>query len=85
VQGARAGDRDAWTRLVQRFDRMLRRIARSYRLTPAEIDDVAQTTGTKIKPITLQASSSGGDEELWFSAQAGRCGLQPHDAERKQR
>jgi RNA polymerase sigma factor (sigma-70 family) len=44
VQGARAGDRDAWTRLVQRFDRKLRQIARSYRLMPADVDDVVQTT-----------------------------------------
>jgi RNA polymerase sigma factor (sigma-70 family) len=44
VESARAGDPDAWTRLVQRFDRMLRQIARSYRLAPADVDDVVQTT-----------------------------------------
>ncbi|MEA2224100.1 MAG: hypothetical protein QOH83_2476 [Solirubrobacteraceae bacterium] len=44
VHGACAGDPNAWTRLVRRYDRMLRHIARSYRLTPAEVDDVVQTT-----------------------------------------
>jgi len=44
VHAARAGDADAWTRLVKRFDRMLRHIARSYRLAPAEVEDVVQTT-----------------------------------------
>jgi RNA polymerase sigma factor (sigma-70 family) len=44
VHAVRAGDSEAWTRLVQRFDRMLRHIARSYRLTPADADDVVQTT-----------------------------------------
>jgi RNA polymerase sigma factor (sigma-70 family) len=44
VSAARAGDRSAWTTLVRRFDPMVRRIARAYRLSPADVDDVAQTT-----------------------------------------
>ena len=44
VTAARAGDADAWTRLVRRFDVSLRHIARSYRLSPADVDDVIQTT-----------------------------------------
>ncbi len=44
VQNARIGDPDAWTRLVHRFDGMLRHIARSYRLSPADVDDVVQMT-----------------------------------------
>jgi RNA polymerase sigma factor (sigma-70 family) len=44
VEAARAGDPDAWARLVQRFDRMLRSVARSYHLPPADVDDVVQTT-----------------------------------------
>jgi RNA polymerase sigma factor (sigma-70 family) len=44
VHSARDGDHDAWTRLVERFDRKLRHIARSYRLMPADIDDVVQAT-----------------------------------------
>jgi RNA polymerase sigma factor (sigma-70 family) len=42
VDAARAGDNAAWARLVERFDRMLRDIARSYGLAPTEIDDVIQ-------------------------------------------
>ncbi len=44
VHAARAGDARAWTRLVERFDPTLRRIARSYRLAPADVDDAVQTT-----------------------------------------
>jgi RNA polymerase sigma factor (sigma-70 family) len=44
VQAARAGDADAWTRLVQRFDPGLRHVARSYRLSPADVDEVVQAT-----------------------------------------
>ena len=44
VHSARDGDHHAWTRLVERFDRKLRHIARSYRLMPADIDDVVQAT-----------------------------------------
>lgn len=44
VQSARDGDPDAWTWLVQRFSPMLRRVARSCRLVPADIDDVVQAT-----------------------------------------
>jgi len=42
VRAARTGDNDAWTRLIDRYDRVLRRIARSYRLGPADVDDVVQ-------------------------------------------
>jgi RNA polymerase sigma factor (sigma-70 family) len=44
VQAACAGNSDAWTRLVERFDCTLRRIARSYRLAAADVDEVVQAT-----------------------------------------
>lgn len=44
VRGAGAGNADAWRRLVKRFDPMLRQIARSFRLAPADVDDVVQMT-----------------------------------------
>jgi len=44
VQGARLGDSVAWTRLVGRFDRTLRNVARSYRLPAADVDEVVQAT-----------------------------------------
>ncbi len=43
VQAALANDNAAWADLVGRFDGMLRTIARSYRLSPADVDDVLQT------------------------------------------
>lgn len=44
VHAARAGDSTAWTRLVEHLDPGIRRIARSYRLAAADVDDVAQDT-----------------------------------------
>ena len=44
VLAARAGDNRAWTALISRFDRTLRSIARSYGLTPADVDDAVQAT-----------------------------------------
>ena len=41
---ARTGDDRAWERLHERFAPMLRGIARSYRLSSTDIDDVVQTT-----------------------------------------
>jgi len=48
VGAARAGDDAAWTRLVERYDPMLRRVAGSYRLSPADVDDVAQLTWVRL-------------------------------------
>jgi RNA polymerase sigma factor (sigma-70 family) len=44
VRAARAGEEAAWADLLQRFDRKLRAVARSYRLPPADVDDVLQAT-----------------------------------------
>jgi RNA polymerase sigma factor (sigma-70 family) len=44
VVAARAGDDEAWSRLVARFDGRLRSITRFYRLAAADVDDVVQTT-----------------------------------------
>lgn len=59
VQRARAGEPDAWTQLVQRFDGKLRQVARSYRLSPAEIDDVVQTTWLNLFEGIEQIRSPG--------------------------
>lgn len=44
MRAARRGDNVAWTRLIARFDRSLRSLACSYRLAPADVDDVVQNT-----------------------------------------
>jgi RNA polymerase sigma factor (sigma-70 family) len=44
VYAARRGDNAAWRRLVERFDPMLRKVARSFRLAPCDVDDVLQET-----------------------------------------
>ena len=43
VQSAAAGDLDAWERLFEGYDGLVRAIARSHRLTGDDVDDVAQT------------------------------------------
>jgi RNA polymerase sigma factor (sigma-70 family) len=48
VRAARAGDDRAWERLYDRFSPMLRGIARSYRLSPSDIDDVLQNSWLRL-------------------------------------
>jgi RNA polymerase sigma factor (sigma-70 family) len=48
LRKARAGDDRAWERLHHRFTPMLRGIARSYRLSPTDVDDVVQTTWLRL-------------------------------------
>jgi RNA polymerase sigma factor (sigma-70 family) len=48
VRAAAAHDNAAWARLMQRFDRSLRRIAHGYRLHAADIDDVVQAAWTSL-------------------------------------
>jgi RNA polymerase sigma factor (sigma-70 family) len=48
VRAAAAGSEPAWSDLVGRFDRLLRAIARSYRLSPADVDDVVQETWIRL-------------------------------------
>ena len=43
-RAAATGDEQAWTDLVNRLDGMLHTVARRYRLGPADVDDVVQTT-----------------------------------------
>lgn len=44
LRSARAGDDRAWDHLHDRFAPMLRRIARSYRLSPIDVEDVVQNS-----------------------------------------
>lgn len=44
ARDAAAGDQRAWTELVYRADGVLRTVAKSYRLSAADVDDVVQTT-----------------------------------------
>ena len=48
VQRARAGDDDAWTALITRFRGLPSAIARSYRLTGYDVEDVEQTTWLRL-------------------------------------
>jgi RNA polymerase sigma factor (sigma-70 family) len=48
VRAARTGDNNAWARLLPRYDRLVRTIARSYRLQPSDVDDVVQMTWMRL-------------------------------------
>jgi RNA polymerase sigma factor (sigma-70 family) len=48
VQRAATGEREAWSRLVEEFDGMLRAVARVHRLCDADAADVAQTAWMRL-------------------------------------
>jgi RNA polymerase sigma factor (sigma-70 family) len=48
VEAAAAGDDAAWRRLVERFDASLRRTARSFGLSAADVDDAVQSAWTRL-------------------------------------
>lgn len=71
VRAARDGDGDAWRRLVERFDRRLRRAIGAYRLSPADVDDALQATWlhlfTHLRQIREPAAIGG-----WLATTARR-------------
>lgn len=48
VQALRVNDDVAWRQLTARFEGMMRSIARSYRLSRADVDDVVQTVWVRL-------------------------------------
>src|SRR4051812_38454720 len=48
VRAAAAHDEAAWARLIDRFDRLLRGVARGFSLSGADVDDVVQVTWTRL-------------------------------------
>jgi len=48
VTSAARGDQDAWTELVDRFSPLLVGVIRQYRLSPSQVDDVAQTVWLRL-------------------------------------
>ena len=48
VAAAADGDEHAWTALHARYDRMLRRVARGFRLSDADVEDVLQETWIRL-------------------------------------
>jgi RNA polymerase sigma factor (sigma-70 family) len=48
VEAARAGDQDAWARLVERFAPLVYGITRAYRLAPADQDEVVGTVWLRL-------------------------------------
>lgn len=48
VRAARAGDDGAWERMYDRFSPMLRGIARSYRLSPSDVEDAVQNAWLRL-------------------------------------
>jgi RNA polymerase sigma factor (sigma-70 family) len=48
MEAVRANDNGAWADLTRRFERMMRSVARSYRLNEADVDDVLQTVWLRL-------------------------------------
>jgi RNA polymerase sigma factor (sigma-70 family) len=48
MEAVRANDNNAWADLMRRFERMMRAVARSYRLNEADVDDVLQTVWLRL-------------------------------------
>jgi RNA polymerase sigma factor (sigma-70 family) len=48
VQAAREGDSGAWTAIIQRYGGLIRNVARRYRLSPADTEDVSQLVWAKL-------------------------------------
>jgi|tagenome__1003787_1003787.scaffolds.fasta_scaffold20984182_5 RNA polymerase sigma factor (sigma-70 family) len=48
VRAAAAHDEAAWARLIDRYDRLLRGVARGFGLSGADVDDVVQVTWTRL-------------------------------------
>jgi RNA polymerase sigma factor (sigma-70 family) len=48
VRTAQSGDEQAWTTLIRHFEPAVERIARGFRLSPADVDDVVQNTWLKM-------------------------------------
>lgn len=71
VRAAASGDPQAWDALVDRHSSLLRSIARAHRLSPADAEDVVQTTWLRflehLPRITTPASARG-----WLATTARR-------------
>ena len=68
------GDQSAWRRLVEEYDRLVRSVAASFRLQPADVHDVAQTTWMRL----LQNHRTIRDPERlagWLAVTASRESL----------
>jgi RNA polymerase sigma factor (sigma-70 family) len=48
VQAAREGDSGAWAAITQRYAELIRSVARRYRLSPTDIEDVSQLVWLKL-------------------------------------
>ena len=75
VGAAQTGDNLAWTQLVERFDRMLRSVARSYRLSPHDVDDAVQATWVKLYEHIGRRARARGDRRLAVRRRSGASAL----------
>ena len=72
VCAARTGDNSAWTQLVRRFDGSCGAIARSYRLTPTDVEDVVQSTWLDLLEDIVGSASQAPSRPGWRRRRAAR-------------
>jgi RNA polymerase sigma factor (sigma-70 family) len=74
LERAMQGDQWAWKGLIEKYDGLVRSVARSFRLQPADVHDVSQTTWLRL----LQHGSAIRDPErlpAWLAVTASRESL----------
>ncbi len=74
LERAAGGEQSAWDQLVTRYDGLVRSVARSFRLQPADVHDVAQTTWLR---LVLNLHSIQDPDRLagWLAVTASRESL----------
>ncbi|MBB2893239.1 RNA polymerase sigma factor [Flexivirga oryzae] len=82
VAGCAAGEQACWDELMRRYGRLVYGVARRYRLTSAECDDVAQATWLRLvqRITTLRNPDSVGD---WLATVARNESLRVITRERR--
>lgn len=82
VSGCAAGDQSCWDEMMLRYGRLVYGVARRYRLTTAECDDVAQATWMRLvqRLTTLRNPDSVGD---WLATVARNESLRILTRERR--
>ncbi len=71
VEAARAGDRRAWDRLVERLARLVWSVTRAYGLQPQDGDDVAQITWMRLAE-NIDRLHDPGSVKTWLATTAKR-------------
>jgi RNA polymerase sigma factor (sigma-70 family) len=74
LERAAGGEQSAWEQLIFRYDGFVRSVARSFRLQPADVHDVAQTTWLRLV-LNLHTIRDPDRLAAWLAVTASRESL----------